>query len=60
MIMNEIIRLVTEEIVKCTSRLRSEQSNPGCEADASDDLMSDLKNKIKELRRIRLELEELL
>jgi len=60
MIMSEIIRLVTEEIVKCTRMLKSEECNPGRDADASDDLMKELRDKIKELRRIREELEGLL
>ena len=58
--MSEIIRLVTEEIVMCTRILKSEESNPGRDADASDDLMKELRDKIKELRRIREELEGLL
>lgn len=58
--MSEIIALVTAEIGKCIVRLHSEESNPGYGADASDDLMKELRNKITNLRRIREELEGLL
>jgi len=58
--MNEIIKLITEEIIKLTSRLKSKEHGPGCDPDASDDLIKELKRKIARLRTIRLDLEDLI
>lgn len=58
--MHEIIALVTDEIVNLVSMLNQERNSPKYGTDASDEKISDLTHKITVLRKIRLELEELL
>jgi hypothetical protein len=54
----EILTVINKEIIRLTKRLASERRSPVSDPDASDERISDCHERIKVLREIRSQIED--
>lgn len=56
--MRDILNAINQEIIRLAGRICSESRYPGSDVDRSDEMLTDCKNRLEMLRRIRTEIED--